>query len=733
MPALLTISTTAGLIAALKTAQQGDVIALAPGNYGKLILKGQAGFDMDFAGGVSIVSADPTNPAVFTGLDLRGAANLTFAGVTFDYTFNAGDRAWTRPFSIRDSQNITISNSVFDGDLAAGISVAEDGFANGIALGIDDSTGIAVEESTFTTFTRGVVTSDSQDITITDNELSDMRSDGLNFSGVQRVQIADNYIHDFRSSVAANDHADFIQFWTRGTTQASTDIYITGNMLDIGRGSLTQSIFMRNDQVDRGLAGEDLFYRNVQITDNVIINAQAHGITVGETDGLVISQNTVTHADGANQDGADASVEIPRIRVSDAAVNVTVTNNITGGLSLPTAPVGWDVAGNVIVQDQDPDAPNYYGDLFAPLPQTVGGSANNYQAIPGGVLEQLGAGASATYSGFTGDGGTMLTAQFQVSTDTTNAAVRNFDAGTSTSGDGVTYHWTFGDGGTAVGAAVSHSYTGGGTYDVTLTVTDANGSSTSAASTVGVAGAEVLSLQPNGLFIAYEMGDATLLDGMGQGDSGGLSLGAPGTSVSVARAHVADVLNTDTFEISATLQADVAGAAGEVFRVHSSFLTQIDTAGEMRLYAWSKDGAAIRLRTDGAGLNDGASHDVAIRLAGGEISLIADGVAVSAAMAGELADLGRHDLYFGNPWGKVNFAGTVTAFDITVNADDYAASGVLGAADSFDFITGAGEAAAFDTVATGMTALPDAVDTITITDAPLVMDDFALPVDEFAF
>jgi hypothetical protein len=739
MPAFLTISTQADLIAALKNASQGDVIALTAGNYGKLTLKGQAGFDMGFAGGVSIVSADPDDMAVFTGLDLRGAANLTFAGVTFDYSFAAGDRAWTRPFNIQDSHNITISNSVFDGDVATGISVAEDGFANGIALGIRDSSGIAIEENRFTNFTRGVVTTDSQDIQINGNELSEMRSDGLNFAGVQRVQIADNYIHDFRSSVAANDHADFIQFWTRGTTTASTDISITGNRLDIGNGSLTQSIFMRNDQVDRGLAGFEMFYGNVTITDNVIVNAQTHGITVGETDGLIIANNTVTHADGANQDGADASVEIPRITVSDAAVNVQVTQNITGGLSIPSGQAGWTVADNVIVQDQDPDAPNYYSDVFLASSLNDAGGNHAYQAIPGGILAQVGAGASATYAGFTGESGTMLSAQFQVSSDASNAAARVFDAGTSTSGDGITYHWTFGDGGTAVGATVSHTYQSGGTFDVTLTVQDASGGSTLAASTVGVAGPQVLSMQENGQFVVYDMGDKTVLDGMGQGDAGGLYLGAAGTSVTVDRGHVADILNTDSFEIALSFHAHHAGAAGEVFRLHSSFLTQIDAAGEMRLYAWTKDGDAIKLTTSGAGLNDGANHDVAIRLLDGEISLIADGVAVSAAMTGELADLGRHDLYFGNPWGKSNFAGSVTAFDVTVNAEDYIVpniiGGTLGAADSFDFIAEAGEAAPdmFIDTAIVVADMVTEADITTWDDANPVFEALGLPVDEFGF
>jgi len=49
-----------------------------------------------------------------------------------------------------------------------------------------------------------------------------------------------------------------------------------------------------------------------------------------------------------------------------------------------------------------------------------------------------------------------------------------FDGSSSDDSDGniVSYDWTFGDGGTATGATANHTYTAGGTYTVTLTVTD---------------------------------------------------------------------------------------------------------------------------------------------------------------------------------------------------------------------------------------------------------------------
>jgi hypothetical protein len=50
------------------------------------------------------------------------------------------------------------------------------------------------------------------------------------------------------------------------------------------------------------------------------------------------------------------------------------------------------------------------------------------------------------------------------------------------------YSWTFGDGTTAVGPSVEHSYTKGGAYTVTLTVTDRGGNTASVSQTINVLG-----------------------------------------------------------------------------------------------------------------------------------------------------------------------------------------------------------------------------------------------------
>jgi hypothetical protein len=59
---------------------------------------------------------------------------------------------------------------------------------------------------------------------------------------------------------------------------------------------------------------------------------------------------------------------------------------------------------------------------------------------------------------------------------TPNGLTISFNAGNSV-GAGLTYNWTFGDGATAQGSNPSHTYSSSGNYTVTLTVTDACGTS----------------------------------------------------------------------------------------------------------------------------------------------------------------------------------------------------------------------------------------------------------------
>ena len=672
MATTITVSTLNGLYSALAKATGGETILLAGGDYGKLALTSQTAFDTTFASNVTIKSANPNDPAVFSGLDLNKAANLTLDGLTFDYDFAPGDKIYARPFEVFASDNITIRNSTFDGDVASGMSRVDNGYGFGVGLGVRYSSGVTLENNEMFNFHRGMVVSESDDIDIIGNDLHDMRSDGMNIVEVSGVRIEDNHIHDFHGSPSSSDHRDMIQFWTAGTDKPSTDIIIRGNLLDIGNGDWTQSIFMRNELVDGGLAGKSMYYSNVLIEENVIINAHSHGITLGETAGLTIRNNSVLHNDGGARDGVDAGVEIPTIRVNSASTGVTVTNNATGGLSGWNGQLGWVVKNNAFIQDQDPQAPGFYGDVFISTSLQAVNGVHDPRAVEGGMLDKLGAGATQTRDSTDA----ALTARFHVTADPDQAATRVFDASMSATDlaalpRGTVFQWNFGDGTTAKGTVVSHAFTDGGTYNVSLTIIQPGGTTSAIKMPVPVLGPELVSMTIGKGFTAYEAGAEINLGTLKMMTAEGLQLGAKGVAASVDRSHVRDILGADDFSIDLALKADVKGTSGEVFRLHGSFVSTINSSGEMSFRAFTTDGE-IRLLTKGAALSNGLTHKISIDLADGHLQITVDGRLVgSKVMDGTLLSGGTHDLTFGNIWGQQNFNGDLKAFEITKDVADF--------------------------------------------------------------
>ena len=187
MAQIITVSSASQLYAALANAKGGEVIKLVAGNYGDFNLSAQSGFNLKFASNVTITSADPAKAAVLTGFDLRGVQNLTLDKLVFDYKFAAGDKIYDRPFSVSGGANINITNSVFDGDVAKGLTAADNGFGYAIGLSVRGATNVSIAGNELRDFHRGMTISESTKIVVTGNDVHDMRMDGMNFSQIGRA------------------------------------------------------------------------------------------------------------------------------------------------------------------------------------------------------------------------------------------------------------------------------------------------------------------------------------------------------------------------------------------------------------------------------------------------------------------------------------------------------------------------------------------------------------------
>jgi hypothetical protein len=648
--------------AALEAAKGGELILLAPGDYGGLSLDGRASAHLAYGAEVTLRSLEPDRMARVTGLDLHSVRNLTFEAIHFDYVAAPEAIDAVKPFTVTNAAAVTIRDSVFEGALAETVDPTRAGFGTGHGLTVRGSRDVTVDGNTFFHWHRGAVFGESSGLAVTGNLVHSVRSDGFDFAGVQDVRIVDNAFRDFRASRETGDHADMIQFWTNGQTTPNVDILIARNVLDSGAGDYTQSIFMRNEEVDNGRAGREMFYRNVRIEDNLIRNAHLHGITVGETDGLVIAGNTVAHSEAT---ASGASVTVPRINVASSSVNVTVSRNLAAATPAATGS-GWLVSDNLLIQRDRPDAAGYYGDVFADGLADHRPAAEALRVLPGhdglgSPLARVGAGHVEPYAYITaaaGEGLNRGAIEFRIG--------GVFDQSGPVASSGASVLWDFGDGGTTAAPAVRHGFASAGNHDVKAVVILADGRRVEAHRTVEAE-------SPVALYATFEDGFADLGDHPNQVSAGaGVTLVAsdgdraarlPGGSDTIAFARSADLIGNAGYTVLLDFMKENPTQGGRLVYFASSFVVTLG-ADSIRVDL-TTDAGAKRLDYRSAALADADWRHLALVFDGdaGSATLFLDGAAVARAVGvGALqAGSASHDLHLGGPFGG-GFAGLVDNF-----------------------------------------------------------------------
>lgn len=669
------VGSQAALVDALNVAAPGTVLELKGGDYGAVVLRGPLGAaDRP----VVIRSANAENPARFTEMDLHDVAHLTLEGVFFDYVFQNEDKLNHRPFQIRGGIGITIRSSIFDGDMAQGVGREDDGFPTGFALGITGVTGIALEGNEIRDFYRGVVVAASQDVTLRGNDVHSIRSDGLNFAQVQRVLIENNIIRDFKRVVDSPDHADMIQFWTNGTTAPSTDIVIRGNILNSGTGAFTQSIFMRNDQVDRSIAGPEMFYRNVTITDNVIINAHLHGITLGESAGVTIRNNSVLRNAASQGKEDNPGLWTPQIRVAPTSTGVSITRNVTSKVTGYGTQGDWEVRDNFLVQDAFPSRPGFYDQVFVAARTGDPRQLASFGYLPGGPLAGAGIGAPQLDSpGRTARAATAATPVIRIIADPTYANRYRFDADASVMPEGIDldqarFNWQIGEGVAREGMTIEHTFAATGPQSVVMTLTLPDGTTATSRAKVNVPGPDVLVfLAENGTFISFAGRDPLIVPDMPVG-KGPAILGQRMSPIVIRPEMIAPFFEAKDFELRLRVRSTGSyKGAGELLRIHQTLLVNVTQRGHLDVRFNTATAAQLKLTAGPVDMFSGNWKDIAFSYSTetGRFTVMVNGAIVSEGRtSGSLRPLEHWGLSLGNPFeNKKSFDGEMSALSLRIN------------------------------------------------------------------
>lgn len=303
------VSNQSELNAALANSTGDTVIALAAGDYGSMFINGKGA-----GGSLTLTSADGAHPASFKSLDIDRSSNIHLDGLAF--TPSAG-----RGLFVHNSSNVSIQNDSFVGG-PSGVSNAE-------GLYIENSHGVLVQGSSFSNLHRGSSITYSDHVKVLDNTFKDVGSDGMDYAQVTDVEIARNFGTRFHPT--DNDHPDFIQFWTYGTTASSQDIRIHDNVFLQGEGRWIEGIFMGNET-------SNIHYKNVTIENNLIYTSHWNALVVVGGENVAVHHNTIL---GLPDVGI--AYDQARIRI-DASSSVDVSGNVANQFRANNA---LDIPGNV--------------------------------------------------------------------------------------------------------------------------------------------------------------------------------------------------------------------------------------------------------------------------------------------------------------------------------------------------------------------------------------------------
>jgi len=302
------VSSVAGLNAALAAAVGGETISCTPGTYTGMVMP----TGKTYTSAVIVTSTDLGNPAVIRNFSLTGITNLSFVGMALQ-TWNT-----TAPgFFLTNCNDIAVTDchvygQSLDGDpsndTGSGFQVwGTDGFT---------VTGCLVEELT----SGFILGKSSTNLTITKNEIRLLRGDGIKSAQISNLTVTDNWFHNFR---AALEHQDAVQCFTQGTTVASHDFIITGNLFQRDGGLFFQSCFL-GDEVGT------LPFANVLFDDNMLSGTGNNAFRTNNADNLTVSDNIFQTITG------DTGQTYPLIQYSDTVVVTNNQSTLIGGLTTCT-------------------------------------------------------------------------------------------------------------------------------------------------------------------------------------------------------------------------------------------------------------------------------------------------------------------------------------------------------------------------------------------------------------
>ena len=348
------VSSASQLTTALSSASAGDTISLASGNYGDVTIS------KSFSSDVTITSQSAASPAVLHSLTLNNSSHIVLDNLAVNFVPSATTYSFSPAVTINGSSYITFEHSsVVGGNAISGVSSTATtldstgnviGLPTGQGIQIGKSNHVTVDDVEVSKLYKGIVIATSDYVTVEHSDVHDTRTTAIVAGGGNHITIDSNHLHDINPwHWGSGDHADFLAMWTNaGQTSASTDIHITNNLMEQGKGTAVLGMWMQ---------GGSIGYTNVQISGNAILNGNFQGITLWDVTGVSVDHNTLLQTSGADWKSA------PGILLASGSEKVSVHDNSTGSVNDQSGSTGTlaNIVGvNTLVQKWLSSSSGYY-------------------------------------------------------------------------------------------------------------------------------------------------------------------------------------------------------------------------------------------------------------------------------------------------------------------------------------------------------------------------------------
>ena len=360
--ATITVTTNAELNAALAQLDtNGGGTILLDGSGGPYTISGSNLGDANNP--ILIKALDPSNLPMVESINLQNASHISMTELHVDSS--ASTSSASHDILIRNSDNIELvgntMTSVADGYLSeAGTSTrgADLAFIRG-------SQDITFSNNYIADYCKGATFRDVNGFDFSNNEMVGIQFDGLHGVGWQDATISNNYMHDFYGSTQTLNHSDFIQIYSTNATLVTSNVTISGNILDSGDGAAYQGIFITSQTFgDSGPSGQ--YYQDIQIFDNLVHTGKWNGIVVGSTMGAEIYDNSVLLSANSYAQSSPTSGWTqgePWIKTTNTP-DAQVYDNIASKITVSNGDVS---SQNYLISFSNPASAAYYTNHFANL------------------------------------------------------------------------------------------------------------------------------------------------------------------------------------------------------------------------------------------------------------------------------------------------------------------------------------------------------------------------------